>query len=53
MMQVKEAISERADSVGVAISMWDILKEKECTGKLNNTKRPERSQKTTKADCLC
>lgn len=38
-------------TLGLAKStVWYILKEKECTGKINNTKRPERQQKTTKAD---
>ena len=40
-----------ADTVGVAVStIWYILKKKECTDKLSNTKRPGRQWKTTKED---
>ena len=61
-MQVKEAIIRQktpqnkpirhiAETLQVAKStIWYILKKKECTGELSNTKRPGRPQKTTKVD---
>ena len=44
-------IREIAKTLGVAKStVWNILKKKERTGKLSNTKRPGRPQKTTVVD---
>ena len=35
---------------GAKTTIWYILKRKECTGKLSNTKRAGRPQKLTKVD---
>ncbi len=44
-------IREIAKTLGVAkTTVWNILKKKECTGELSNTKRPGRPQKTTVVD---
>ena len=44
-------IREMAKTLGVAKStVWYILKKKERTGELSNTKRPGRPQKTTVVD---
>ena len=46
-----KTIREIADTLGVAKStVWYILKKKERTGELSNTKRPGRPQKTTVVD---
>ena len=46
-------IREIAKTLGVAKStVWNILKEKERTGELSNTKRPGRPRKTTVVDDL-
>ena len=45
---LNKPIREIAKTLGVAKStVWNILKKKECTGELSNTKRPGRPQKTT------
>ncbi len=44
-------IREIAKTLGVAkTTVWNILKKKECTGELSNTKRPGRPRKTTVVD---
>ena len=44
-------IREIAKTLGVAKStVWNILKKKECTSELSNTKRPGRPRKTTVVD---
>ena len=47
----KKPIREIAKTLGVAKStVWNILKKKERTGELSNTKRPGRPRKTTVVD---
>uniref|UniRef100_A0A8C6NVL2 Transposase Tc1-like domain-containing protein n=1 Tax=Nothobranchius furzeri TaxID=105023 RepID=A0A8C6NVL2_NOTFU len=47
----KKPIREIAKTLGVAKTrVWNILKKKERTGELSNTKRPGRPQKTTVVD---
>uniref|UniRef100_A0A8C5R1Q5 Transposase n=1 Tax=Leptobrachium leishanense TaxID=445787 RepID=A0A8C5R1Q5_9ANUR len=43
-------IREIAKTLGMAKTVWNILKKKERTGELSNTKRPGRPQKTTVVD---
>ncbi len=44
-------IREIAKTLGVAkTTVWNILKKKECTGELSNTKRPGRPRKKTMVD---
>ena len=61
-MQVKHAIlrlrnktksiREIAETLGVAKStVWYIMRKKECTGELGNTKMPRHPLKTTAVDC--
>ncbi len=51
-LSVKQAIiRETAKTLGVAkTTVWNILKKKERTGELSNTKRPGRPRKTTVVD---
>lgn len=47
LKNLNKPIREITKTLGVALStIWYILKKKECTGELRNTKRPGRPQKT-------
>ncbi len=49
--KTKQPIREIAKTLGVAkTTVWNILKKKERTGELSNTKRPGRPRKTTVVD---
>ncbi|TKS81341.1 Transposable element [Collichthys lucidus] len=51
LKNLNKPIREIAKTLGVAKStVWNILKNKECTGELSNTKRPRRPRKTTVVD---
>ncbi len=51
LKKTKQTIREIAKTLGVAkTTVWSILKKKERTGELSNTKRPGRPRKTTVVD---
>ncbi len=51
LKKLNKPIREIAKTLGVAkTTVWNILKKKERTGELSNTKRPGRPQKTTVVD---